>query len=261
MDIVVCFKNVPDQDYLKTDAQSGKFNFDGVPIRISTFDRSAIEEAIRLKEKHGGKVTAITLGPTFAMETIREALAMGCDEGYVITDPAFERADVLLSSYLLSRVIGELGRFDLILCGEASNDGYTSLTGPSLAEWLGIPQITYVRRIGIMGDVLTAERLLENETEMIEASLPSLVSVVGEISEPRVPTVVQLLAARRKPVKKLTATDFESEQIGFPSGVELVDLVAVGGPRRKNIRIRGSNAEIADQLSRIIRDNLRANEN
>jgi len=203
MHIVVCIKQVPDTEELpkvKIDPKDNTIVREEVKNIINPFDENAIEEALRIKEKKSASVTAISMGPPQAEEALRRALAMGVDEAILISDPVFAGSDTWATSYVLSRAIKKLEHFDLILAGKQAIDGDTAQVGPGIAEWLGIPQLTYVRKLEVKDGSIVAERALEDYFEVIETRLPALVTVTKEINEPRYPSLRGLLLAKKKEI-------------------------------------------------------------
>jgi electron transfer flavoprotein beta subunit len=189
MDILVCVKQVPDTTEVKIDPKTNTLIRQGVPSIVNPFDKNAVEAALQLKEKHGGKVTVISMGPPQAKDALKECLAMGADEAALISDRAFGGADTLATSYTLAAGIRKLGKFDVIICGKQAIDGDTAQVGPEIAEYLDIPQITYVAKVEVNGDIARVEREHEEGYEIIETTLPVLLTVVKSINEPRFPTV------------------------------------------------------------------------
>jgi len=253
--IIVCVKQAVDVSQLKVDTTTRKLITVDAPRKISDFDKNALEEAIRLKEKLGGEVLTLTVGPEDAKTTAREALAIGADKAYVICDSAFENSDTLATSHILAEAIKKIGQFDLILCGEASIDSFSAQVGPRLAERINIPQVTYVRKLSLDGDVLTAERSLEDAIETVRTKTPALVTVTREINEPRIPSLMAIMKASKKEVVIWKAADLNlaKEKVGEAgSALKLLDVLA---PKveRKRIVIKGeSAAEIAEKLARAL---------
>jgi len=200
MHIVVCIKQVPDTEELprvKINPQDNTIVREGIKNIINPFDENALEEALRIKDKISTSVTTISMGPPQAKEALRKVLAMGVDKAILISDPAFAGSDTLATSYILSQAIKRLGSFDLIITGKQAIDGDTAQVGPGIAEWLGIPQLTYVRRLEIKNGMIRAERALEDYFEVVEAKLPALITVTKEINEPRYPSLRGLLMAKK----------------------------------------------------------------
>jgi electron transfer flavoprotein beta subunit len=191
VDIIVPIKQVPETSNVKMDPQTGTMIRDGVETVVNPLDLYAIETAIRLKEAHGGTITAISMGPRSAEKALREAIAMGCDAGVLVSDRAFAGADTWATSYTLSQAIRALGRFDLIVAGERATDGDTGQVGPGIAAWLDLPLATYVAAITGVSEAgtLTVERLVEEGYQILELPLPALLTVVKEVGAPRLPTL------------------------------------------------------------------------
>jgi electron transfer flavoprotein beta subunit len=227
VDILVAIKQVPDTDKVKMDPVTGTMVREGVDAIVNPLDLYAIELAIQLKEKHGGKVTVFTMGPPAADKALKEAMAMGCDAGVLVTDRAFSGSDTWATSYALSRAVAKLGHYDLILAGERATDGDTGQVGPCLAAWLGIPVLSYVGSIdtGVAGTDLAedhenvarrvvvprivARRLVEEGYQRVEVELPALLTVVKEIANPRLPTLRGKKYARKTPLTVLGAADLD----------------------------------------------------
>jgi electron transfer flavoprotein beta subunit len=205
LNIVVCIKQVPDweapADTFKIDPDKKKIipppNIDP---RISLFDEHAIEAALQLREKHGGKVTILSMGPDFAQRAIKQALAMGADEGILLKDPAFEDSDTYATAYVLAAAVRKLGAFDLILCGRQAADWDVGQVGPGLAELLDIPCVTIAQKIEVHDGTATVERIVEGGYDVFEVPLPALITVSNEINKPRYPTLRGIMAAGKKPI-------------------------------------------------------------
>ncbi len=210
MDIIVCIKQVPDTADVKINPETNTLVREGVQSIINPFDMYAIEEGIRLKEKHGGKVIAITMGPPQAESALREAIAMGVDEAILITDRAFAGSDTYATSYTLSRAIDRIANYDLILCGKQASDGDTAQVGPGIATHLDLPQVTYVKKIvSIDKEKAVVERMTEEGYDVVEVSLPALFTVVKEINEPRPPSLRGKMRAKKVEIPKWTAEDLD----------------------------------------------------
>ncbi len=217
MEIIVCVKQVPDTTEVKIDPQTNTLIRQGVPSIVNPFDKNAVEEALRLKDKHGGKVTVISMGPPQAKEALKECIALGADEAILLSDRAFGGADTLATSHTLAAAIKKIGNFDIILCGKQAIDGDTAQVGPEIAEHLDIAQITYVSKLEITDSVVRAEREHEEGYEVIETKLPVMLSVVKSINEPRYPSIKNTMKANRKEIPVWTAADVNvnPEHIGL----------------------------------------------
>jgi electron transfer flavoprotein beta subunit len=211
MNIIVCIKQVPDTTDVKIDPVTKTLVREGVPSIINPFDENAIEAAVQLREQFGGQVTVMTMGPPQAEAALRDAVAMGADEAILLCDRTFAGSDTWATSYALSRAVRKIAEYDLIICGKQAFDGDTAQVGPGLAEWLGIPQITYAIEIGLADSRLRVRRLLETGFEVVEVKPPALVTVVKQINEPRMPGLKSKLAAKKKQITTWTAADVEAE--------------------------------------------------
>jgi len=199
MDIIVCAKQVLDVAEIKIHPETKEPILSGVPRKISDIDKNAVEEAIKIKDKVGGKVTVITVGMPEAVENIKELLAMGADEGIVVKT---QSQDYDVVSKLLMKAVEKLGTYDLILCGEASIDQFSGQMGPRIAGLLKIPQITYVKKLEVEKEKIRADRDTGDTIVTMESSYPVLITVTKEINEPRLPSLMQILAASNKPIQE-----------------------------------------------------------
>jgi len=200
MHAIVCIKQVPDTTEVKINPETNTLVREGIASIINPFDTYAIEEALRLKEKFGGKVTVLSMGPLQAREALKEAIAMGADEGVLLSDRAFAGSDTWATAYTLSQAIRRLAPFDVILCGKQAIDGDTGQVGPGIARQLQIPQLTYICRLQEFDPVarrIRVERLLEEGREIVSCSLPALLTVVKDINQPRYPTFMGIRRATR----------------------------------------------------------------
>jgi electron transfer flavoprotein beta subunit len=242
MNIIVCAKQVVDVSEMKIDPNTKKPVLQGVPQKISDIDKNAMEEAIKIKDKHGGKITVLTVGSSDAKERIKELLAMGADEGVLVVAP--EKYDYHMVTSLLAEAIKKIGEYDLILCGEASIDMFSGQVGPQLAGLLNIPQITYAQKIDAEKDKIIADRNMGDKAVTTESSYPVLVTVTKEINEPRLPSLMQILAAANKPINEWTADSLVS---GLKPVVDTIDLKGVSMDR-KNIVFKDDIDESVKQL-------------
>lgn len=245
MDIIVCIKQVPDTTDVKIDPKTNTLIREGIPCRINPFDENAIEESLRLKERYGGKVTVITMGPLQAIEALKDAYAMGSDEVILISDKNFAGSDTYATSYILSTAIKKIGKYDLILCGKQAIDGDTAQVGPGIAEHLGIPQITYVRKIIEMTDTsIIVERATETGYEKVKAELPVLLTVLKEINVPRYPSLKGKIMAKRLqiPVWGLNDLGCDTSKIGLEGSPTQVIKIFTP-PKKTGGEILGGDTE------------------
>ncbi len=203
MNIVVCTKQVPDTAAtLKVDEQSN-VSWGDAPLVINPWDEYAIEEAIRLKEKHGGKVTVLSIGPEQAKETLKQAVAMGGDEALLVWDPAFDGSDTLAITYILAQAIKKIGSIDVVLFGKQAIDGDTGLVQAGVARRLGWPLLSFVAKIEALdpnAKSIMVNRLLEQGRQSVSSQLPVVISVVKEINEPRYPSFMNIRKASKLPI-------------------------------------------------------------
>jgi electron transfer flavoprotein beta subunit len=253
--ILVCVKQAIDVSQVKVDTATRRIITVDAPKKISDFDKNALEEAVHLKEKLGGEIITVTVGPEEAKTTIREALAMGADKAYVITDPMFEGSDTQATSYVLAEAVKKIGQFDLILCGEASIDSFSAQIGPRLAERLNLPLITYVKKLTLEGDSVTVERNLEDSYETIKAKTPVLLTVTKELNEPRIPSLMAIMKASKKEVVMWNAADLNllKEKIGESGSATRILSVLAPKVERRKIVIKGETpAETAEKLAKAL---------
>lgn len=218
MNIIIPIKQVPETSNVKMDPETGTMIRDGVQSIINPLDLYAIEVGIQLKEEHGGKVTVITMGPPAASKALKEAIAMGCDDGILITDRKFAGSDTWATAYVLAESIKKIGDYDLIIAGERATDGDTGQVGPNIAAYLDIALGTYVSKIEeVDKGKIIVERLLEEGYEKLELPLPSLLTVVKEISYPRLPTLRGKQRAKKTELPVLTVKDMniDEEKLGL----------------------------------------------
>ena len=178
MKIIVCIKQVPDTTEVKLDPKTGTLIREGVPSIMNPDDKAGLEAALRIKDEHGAHVSVISMGPFQAREMLREALAMGADAAYLITDRAFAASDTWATSSILAAAISKLD-YDLIITGRQAIDGDTAQVGPETAEHLGIPNISYAEEVRVDGDTLVVKRQFEDYSHLVRAKFPVLITVLG----------------------------------------------------------------------------------
>ncbi len=242
MNIIVCAKQIPDISEMKIDPSSNKPILKGTPQIINDIDKNAIEEAIKIKEKNGGKITVITVASQDAKERVKELLAMGADEAVIVK--AAENIDYYMTAQILSEAIKKIGEYDLILCGEASVDLFSGQIGPRLAGLLNIPQLTYAQKVIAEKDKITAERNTGDQMVTTESNYPALITVTKEINDPRLPSLMEILAAANKPIKEWSSDEIASDLNPI---VETVDLKGVS-MERKNIVYENDLDESVEKL-------------
>jgi electron transfer flavoprotein beta subunit len=209
--IVVCIKQVPDTTNVRINPETNTLMREGVESIINPFDMYALEEGIRLKEQHGGSVIALSMGPPQVETALREAISLGVDEAILLSDRAFAGADTLATAYTLARGIKKIGRVDVILMGRQAIDGDTGQVGPGVAENLGMPHVTEIRKIEQIEEdgTIVVERLLEDGYVRLKSKLPLLLTVVKEINEPRLPSLKGKMAAKKAEIKNWSHEDID----------------------------------------------------
>ncbi len=218
MKIIVCIKQVPNTTEIKIDPVTNTLKRDGVPSIINPDDKTAIEAALQMKELYGAQVTVITMGPPQAEKALREALAMGADEAFLLTDRAFGGSDTLATSTIVAAAIRKLGA-DVVFCGRQAIDGDTAQVGPQIAEHLGIPQITYAAAISYNEETgaLTVKRQFEDRYQMLEVKGQCLITFLSTMAKPRYMNMWDIVDQDGKEVGKITFADLdvEKENIGL----------------------------------------------
>lgn len=251
MKILVFVKQVPDTDDVKLDPKTGNLKRDGVQTTINPLDANAVEAAVQLKEKYGATVCAVTMGPPQAKEVLKKALALGCDEAYLLSDRAFGGADTRATSYTLAKAAEKIGDYDLLLFGRHAIDGDTAQTGPATASFLNIPQITLADSVDIQDGWVVCTRALESRSERVRAKLPALVTVCKEINTPRYPTLPNIMKANRKPITVWAAEDIDADtnETGMPGSPSSTKKVFEPEKRGTDtVYFTGSVEEMAAQL-------------
>ncbi|MBL7151932.1 MAG: electron transfer flavoprotein subunit beta/FixA family protein [Candidatus Omnitrophica bacterium] len=263
MNIIVCVKQVPETTEVRINPETNTLIREGVKSIINPFDMYAIEEGIRLKEKFGGKVTVVSMGPPQAEAALKEAISMGVDEGILLCDRAFAGSDTWATSYTLSGAIKKMGAFDLILCGKQASDGDTAQVGPGISMHLDIPQVTYVKKIEEVKDaggikVMRVERMMEEGYEIIELPLPALLTVVKEINEPRLPSLKGMMRAKSARITLLTQKelDLDPQAIGLCGSPTQVVKIFTPPQRTGSQMLTGETNEIAEKLVGLIKDEV-----
>lgn len=259
MNVIVCIKQVPNTTQVRINPETNTLIREGVECIINPFDMYAIEEGLRLREKIGGKVTVISMGPPQAEEALKEAVSLGCDEAILITDRRFAGSDTWATSYVLSEAIRKIGSFSIILCGKQASDGDTAQVGPGISTHLGIPQVTYVKKIEKINEKSSrVERMTEEGFEIIETPLPSLLTVVKEINEPRLPSLKGKMRAKKAEITKWNAEDLncDFDKIGLDGSPTRVVKIFTPPPRKGGIILKGEVHEIADKLASELKNEL-----
>jgi electron transfer flavoprotein beta subunit len=267
MNIVVCIKQVPDTAEVKINPDTGTLMREGVPSIVNPFDTFAVEEALCLKEKFGGKVTVLTMGPQQAVEALKEAVAMGADEAVLLSDRAFAGSDTWATAYTLALAIRRLGAFDIVLCGKQAIDGDTGQVGPGIAVQLAVPALTYVSKIIRVETepapgTIVVERVLDECRETLQTSRPALLTVVKDINIPRLSTITDIRRAVRTTIPTWTAADLagaDPKKLGLDGSPTRVNAICSPPGRSGTVEmIPGDNADEAASalVERILAENI-----
>ncbi|MHB1909387.1 MAG: electron transfer flavoprotein subunit beta/FixA family protein [Nitrososphaerales archaeon] len=252
MEVIVCLKHVVDETQLKVDRANNKIIFEGAKTKISDDDKNAIEEAVKIKEKNGGTVTAICLGSTDAKKSLKEALAMGCDKGRLLVDTNFQDMDAIRTALVISRAIKKIGKYDLVITSTGTTDVYSGVVGPSIAEFLQVPELGFVSKLEIVApNKVKVERLLEEGVEIVECETPLVLTVVREINQPRFPTLIQIMGAGKKEMIEwdAKALEIDTSSIGKSGSKVHVDSVDVPKSARKKLLFESSPEEASEKLA------------
>jgi len=246
MKIIVCLKQVPDTAEVKINKETGTLIRDGIPSIINPDDKSALEEALRLKDELGAHVTILTMGPVQAKNAINEGLAMGADEGILISDRAFAGSDTWATATILTAAIEKIGDYDIIFCGRQAIDGDTAQVGPEIAEFLNIPQVTYVKKVEVDGDHVNVTRYSEDGDYLITTTFPVLFTAIKELNFPRYPSVKGIINAfTENRIKVWSADDLVADrtQIGLKGSPTKVFDTFVPVKSKQTEMISGSSAK------------------
>lgn len=229
MKILVCIKQVPGTTKVEVDEKTGVLKRDGIDSKMNPYDLYALETALKLKEEFGGEIKVVTMGPPQAKEIIKEAYAMGADDGVILSDRRFAGADVLATSYTLYQGIKKLGEYDLIICGKQTTDGDTAQVGPEMAEYLDIPHIANVLKINkVKENSLIVEMDMPESVELAEIKFPCLITVDKDIFQPRLPSYKRKKITEKKEIKMYSLDDFDDKNEynyglnGSPTQVEKI---------------------------------------
>lgn len=262
MDIVVCIKQVPDPEIptnqFKVDETAKRVvPPEGVQPVISTFDLHAIEAAIQLKEQHGGKVTAISLGPASVRDALKRAIAMGCDAAVQLEDAAFDGGDSYATAVALAAAIRKVGSFDLVLTGRQASDWDSGQAPAALAELLGVPGAVPVQKIEVRDGGLYVERVTEDGYQPIEMPLPAVLGISNEINQPRYPTLKGIMASGKVPIPVWSADDLGlgTDQLGAQAQRIVLQRLYVPVRESKCDFIEGETPqELGEKLAQRLRE-------
>lgn len=237
MKIVVCIKQVPDTSEVRINPETNTLIREGVPSIVNPFDMNALEAALQIREKVGGKVTVLSMGPPQAETALREAISLGADEAVLLTDRAFAGSDTWATAYTLAMAIKKI-EADIIFCGKQAIDGDTAQVGPETAEFLNIPHVAYVKKIEEVRDgYARVQRLMDEGYDVVESSIPVLFTVVKELNKPRLPSLKGKMAAKKAVIRKMGMADIGADEgslglKGSPTQVKNIFAPKVKSDRR-----------------------------
>lgn len=262
MEIIVCIKQVPDISEIakvKTDPETGTIIREGVPSVVNPFDEFAVEEAVRTKEymEEDVNVTVITMGPPQAEEALRKCLSMGADNAILLSDREFAGGDTLATGYVLAMAIKKIGEYNLIFCGQQATDGDTAQVGPSIAENLHIPQITYINKLEVEKKKVVAHREIEGGEEVIQCRMPVLMTAMKGLNEPRIPKYKAITKALDKEIVVWNAADLdlEMDRVGLSGSPTNVVKVFSPEPREGGQKFEGlSPGEAVNKIVDVLKE-------
>jgi electron transfer flavoprotein beta subunit len=206
LNIVVCVKHIPDPN-LPGELDGDRLKREGVQGVLDPGDEFGVEAGLQLKEAQGGEVTLVSMGPAQAQEGIRRGLSMGADKGVLVTDDALQSADALVTARVLAEAIKKQGEFDLVITAVESTDGYTGTLPATLAEFLGVPQVTFAKTLEVADGKVRVQRQTADGYHMVECPTPCVISVTAGVNEPRYASFKGIMAAKKKPLETLALAD------------------------------------------------------
>jgi Electron transfer flavoprotein, beta subunit len=253
MEILVCVKQVPDTAEVKIDPEKHTVIRAGVPNIFNPFDQNALEAALQLKDSQGARVTLLSMGPPQAEDVLREGLAMGADDAYLLTDRKVGGSDTLATGYCLAQAVKKVAelqgieQFDIVLCGKQAIDGDTAQVGPQIATELGIPQITYAAEINVDGTTVRVKQQNEEGYIVTEAQFPVLITAVKELNEPRFPTIRGTMKAKKREIPHLSADDIKVDEtkIGLKGSPTMVRKIFTPPQRTQGLVIKEEDPNAA----------------
>jgi electron transfer flavoprotein beta subunit len=248
LNVVVCVKQIPDPNTTgQLEPDTHLLKREGVEAVMDPGDEFGVEAGLQLAEKHGGKVTVVSMGPERGLDAVRKALAMGAAKGVLISDDALRGSDALTTAKVLAAAIGKNG-FDLVITATESTDGYSGVVPQAIAELLGVPAVTFAKNIEYDGTTLRVQRQTEAGYDVVEASLPAVVSVTAGVNEPRYPSLKGIMGAKSKPMDRVTVADLGLEGVGAGSAGQTITAVEPA-PERAAGEIIKDEGEAAKRIA------------
>lgn len=256
MHIAVCVKQVPDTTEVKINPETGTLVRTGVPSIINPYDHFALETAMGLRKEHGARVTVISMGPPQAKSVVQLGLALGADDGVLLSDMAFAGSDTWATSYALSKAVKKLGKVDIILCGMQAIDGDTAQTGPGIAQQLGIPQVTFCEKVDAEGRKLIVRKLIDGGYEVVETRMPALFTMImPKDYDPVYPSFSDIHASLRKPYHVWSADDIGAEKhyLGLKGSPTQVNRIYPPPQKGKAEMVTGAAQETVEKILKILK--------
>jgi electron transfer flavoprotein beta subunit len=250
VNIIVCIKQVPDTSEIRINPETNTLMREGVPSIINPYDLHALEEALVIREELGGKVTVLTMGPPQAESALREAISLGADDVVLLSDRAFAGSDTWATSYTLAKAIRKLSA-DIVFCGKQAIDGDTAQVGPETAEFLGIPHVSYVKKVEeVRADYIRVQRMMEDGYDVVESPLPVLLTVVKELNEPRMPSIRGTIASRSAEIGKMGMADIDAEEdcLGLRGSPTQVKNIFAPDAKAEKMMLDGTPEEQVEKL-------------
>lgn len=258
MKIIVCMKQVPASSKIEVDPENGTLKRDGAETKTNPFDLYGLETALRIREKLGGTITVLTMGPNQATEMVRDAYAMGADDAVILSDRKFAGSDVLATSYTLSQGIKAIGDYDLIICGKQTTDGDTAQIGPAIAEHLHLPHTAWVSElVNVSEEAIEVRQDLGSETQISRMKYPCLITVDKDIFVPRLPSYRRMRETKEREIKIFTYEDMPNKDlsryglVGSPTTVEKIFPPEVS---KEQINLDGTPDEKAEAIVNLFKE-------
>ncbi len=250
MKILALVKYSMDVAEIKVDHATNSLRMAGAPYRFGDLDKGVVEAAVQIKESSGTELEVLAFGAPSAVGAMRDLLAMGADEATLVEDPYAGTADGAVVARVLEAAVRKRGPFDLIMCGFASDDGYSYQTAPRLCERLGLPLVSYVCALKLEGDILLADRDLEDSVQSVTVGLPAIVSIAEEAFVARTVTLIQAMKAQKKPTNHLSLDDLDLDKAELDQlvGYSSVSETGVSIEREQRLLKGAALAEMADGL-------------
>ncbi len=258
MKMIVCMKQVPASSKVEVDPENGTLKRDGAESKTNPFDLYGLETALRIREKLGGSITVLTMGPSQATEMIRDAYAMGADEGVILSDRKFAGSDVLATSYALSQGIQAIGEYDLIICGKQTTDGDTAQIGPAIAEHLHLPHTAWVSElVNVSNEEIEVRQDLGSVSQVSRMKYPCLITVDKDIFVPRLPSYRRMRATKEREIKIYTYEDMPNKDLsryGLVGSPTTVEKIFPPETKKEQVTLEGTTADKVEAIGNLLKE-------